>query len=168
MANICIVFGSTTGNTRDVAQKLRLIWGREDADLVDVAEADADLFARYDRFILATSTWGAGDLQDDWEIFFPQLDGVDLSGKRIAVMALGDQQHYPEAFCDCVALLVDKVHERGGTVVGFADAENYIYTASRAEREGRLLGLLLDEDNQADLTDQRLRGWVERLRKEFG
>ncbi len=167
MANICIIYGSSTGNTRDAAQKLQSRWGSDEADLVEVTEIDTDIFERYDRFIFAVSTWGAGDLQDDWELFFPRLDEVDFTSKRVAVMALGDQQHYPDAFADCVALLVDKVSERGATVVGATRPEGYSYNSSRAEREGKLLGLLLDEDNQADLTDKRLRAWVASLRKQF-
>lgn len=168
MARIGIIYGSSTGNTRDVAHKLQSLWGSADADLLNVADIGADVFDRYDRLVFAVSTWGAGDLQDDWELFFPQLDGVDFGGKRVAVMALGDQQHYPDAFADCVPLLVDKVTERGGTVVGHTRAEGYTYSTTRAERGGRLLGLLLDEDNQADLTDARLRAWVKQLRQQFG
>ena len=167
MARICIIYGSSTGNTRDVARKLQSCWGSAEADLVDVAEADIDVFERYDCFVFAVSTWGAGDLQDDWERFFPRLDEVNFGGKRVAVMALGDQQHYADTFADCVPLLVDKVEERGGTVIGSTRPEGYTYTGTRAEREGRLLGLLLDEDNQAGLTDSRLRAWVALLRKQF-
>ncbi len=167
MASIGIIYGSSTGNTRDVCRKLQLMLGRESADLLDVADVSPSDFSPYRNLILAVSTWGAGDLQDDWEEFYPSLDEIDFSGKRVAVLALGDQQHYGDSFCDCVPLLVDKVTERGATVVGFTDPEGYSYIASRAERDGKLLGLILDEDNQADQTDARLKRWVNRLRGAF-
>ena len=167
MASIGIIYGSSTGNTRDVCRKLQLMLGRESADLLDVADVTPADFIRYRNLILAVSTWGAGDLQDDWEEFYPNLDEIDFSGKRVAVLALGDQQHYGDAFCDCVPLLVDKVTERGGTVVGFTEPEGYSYIASRAERDGKLMGLILDEDNQADQTDARLKRWISRLRGAF-
>ena len=167
MASIGIIYGSSTGNTRDVCRKLQLMLGRESADLVDVADVLPADFTAYRNLILAVSTWGAGDLQDDWEEFYPELDEIDFTGKRVAVLALGDQQHYADTFCDCVPLLVDKVTERGGRVVGFTDPEGYHYIASRAERNGTLLGLILDEDNQADQTDARLKRWVKQLRQAF-
>ena len=168
MSRVVILYGSTTGNTYDVSEKLQKEWGESGCDLVNVADADADLFARYDFFIFGVSTWGAGDLQDDWEEFFPSLDDLDLTGKTVAIMGLGDQENYPDHFCDCVGILHDKVIDRGGRVIGYTKAEGYTYTASRGEREGKLLGLLLDEDSQSALTDGRIRKWVGRLKKSLG
>lgn len=167
MPRVAIVYGSTTGNTYDVSEKLQKEWGGSDCELVNVTEATPRLFEEYDYFIFGVSTWGAGDLQDDWEEFFPTFNEVDLSGKTVAIMGLGDQENYPDQYADCVALLHDKVIERGGRVVGYTAPEGYTYTTSRAERDGKLLGLLLDEDNQASQTDSRIRNWVAGLKKRF-
>ena len=166
MANVGIIYGSTTGNTRDVCQKLVKAFGDE-AELQDVAEVEESTVASYRFLIFATSTWGAGDLQDDWEVFFPKLDSLDLSGKKVAVMGLGDQQNYPDTFVDCVAALVDKAKERGAQIVGATSTEGYEYTSSDAEREGKFLGLIIDEDNQANQTDHRIKHWTEQLKKQF-
>lgn len=166
MANVGIIYGSTTGNTRDVCQKLLKAFGNQ-AELHDVSEIDASDLNRYRYLIFASSTWGAGDLQDDWEEFFPRLDSVELSGKKLAVMGLGDQQNYPHTFADCIAILVDKARERGAQVVGGTSTDGYEYTASEAEREGRFLGLVIDEDNQASQTDHRIKHWSEQLKKQF-
>ena len=167
MARVAIVYGSTTGNTYDVSEKLQKEWGGSDCDLVNVTDAGPGLFKRYDLFVFGVSTWGAGDLQDDWEEFFPTFDEIDLSGKMVAIMGLGDQENYPDQYADCVATLHDKVVERGAKLVGYTSPKGYTYTASRAERDGRLLGLLLDEDNQAAETDGRIRSWVADLKKRF-
>jgi flavodoxin I len=96
------------------------------------------------------------------------MDDVDFSGQRVAIMGLGDQKNYPDAFGDAVAILANKVRERGGELVGQVEKdEDYTYTVSRAESNGRLLGLLIDEDSQRDKTDVRVRAWVEQLRQEF-
>jgi flavodoxin I len=166
MANVGIIYGSTTGNTRDVCQKLLKAFG-DAAELHDVTEVSEATFQSYPYLIFATSTWGAGDLQDDWEEYFPKLDSVDLSGKKVAVMGLGDQQNYPDTFVDCVAALVDKARERGAKVVGATSTEGYEYTASDAERDGKFLGLIIDEDNQASQTDQRIKQWTSQLKKQF-
>ncbi|HPQ37031.1 MAG TPA: hypothetical protein PLW97_05230, partial [Synergistaceae bacterium] len=38
---------------------------------------------------------------------------------------------------------------------------------SEAVREGRFVGLPLDDNNQAELTESRLQSWAEQLRKEL-
>ncbi len=167
MARVAIVYGSTTGNTYDVAEKLQNEWSGSECDLVNITDADPELFERYDFFIFGVSTWGAGDLQDDWEEFFPTLDEIDLTGKTVAIMGLGDQENYSDQYADCVSTLHDKVVDRGAKVVGYTSPEGYTYTTSRAERDGKLLGLLLDEDNQAAQTDTRIRKWVADLKKRF-
>ncbi len=161
---IGIVYGSSTGNTKDVAVKLHEMLG---GNLHDISEVDAETIGRYDKLVFATSTWGAGDLQDDWEVFLPNLDEMDFAGKRVAILGLGDQEHYPDAFADAMAILADKVERQGGLIVGLTPAEGYTYEKSRAVRNGRFLGLAVDEDSQSGCTDERLHGWAERLRREF-
>jgi len=167
MARIGVIYGSTTGNTRDVCDKLTAAFGADAVDMLDVAEIDVDDLEPYTNLIFAVSTWGAGDLQDDWEEFYPHLDDVSLSRKKVAIMGIGDQSNYPDTFADAVSILADKVAERNGELVGKTIPEGYTYQFSRAERDGKLLGLILDEDNQADLTDGRIKSWAEQLRKEF-
>jgi flavodoxin I len=165
VASIGIFYGSSTGNTRDVSVKLHAALG---GDLHDITEVGTDTFARYDCLVFAASTWGAGDLQDDWEDFYPNLDEVDFRGKKVAIMGLGDQVNYGDTFADGVAVLVEKIEERGGVVVGLTSTDGYEYDTSEAVRDGRFMGLVIDEDNQSDKTDERIRSWVAGLKKEFG
>jgi flavodoxin I len=82
-------------------------------------------------------------------------------------MGLGDQRNYPDTFGDAAAILADRVSDRGATLVGHTVPEDYEYTASRSERENKLVGLLIDEDSQSHLTDVRLKNWVNMLRRQF-
>ncbi|BDA73963.1 hypothetical protein CAL7716_081290 [Calothrix sp. PCC 7716] len=36
-----------------------------------------------------------GELQDDWDNFFDELDNIDFSGKKVAYFGVGDQNDYP-------------------------------------------------------------------------
>ncbi len=165
---VTIVYGSSTMNTEFVSKRLQREFGENEAKLLNVSEADTGDLENAENLILATSSWGSGSLQDDWELFYPKLDEVDLSGKRVALLGLGDQENYPDSFCDALKHLADKVRERGGTLVGETSTEGYAFSRSRAqEEEGRFLGLIIDEDNQADKTDERLHTWAIRLRKLF-
>lgn len=165
MAGIGIFYGSSTGNTKDVSVKLKSALG---GDLHNITDVDADTISGYPYLVFATSTWGAGDLQDDWEDFFPSLDDVDFAGRKVAIMGLGDQENYGDTFVDGMRILAEKVEERGGTVVGYTSTEGYSYDNSEAEKDGRFLGLVIDEDSQSDKTDERIKAWVAVLRKEFG
>mgnify|MGYP006271864769 CR=1 FL=1 len=167
MRQVGIVYGSSTGNTRDVSEKVHEAFGADQADLLDVAEIDPHALEEYTNLVFAVSTWGKGDLQDDWEDFYPALEDVNLSETRVAVLALGDQRNYPTNFADAMAILVDKASERGARVVGHTSTEGYTYEASAAERGGGFLGLVIDEDTQSNLTEPRIRDWVEQLKREF-
>jgi len=157
---VAIVYGSSTLNTQYTAERIHAAFGADRAELHNVRDVSVDLLNRYSGFVFISSTWGVGDLQDDWEVFFPQLDAMDMTGTAVALVGLGDQENYPDHFCDSIRLLYDKVIERGGRVVGQTDTEGYTFKSSRSLVGGRFVGLVIDEDNQADLSDQRIRDWV--------
>ena len=164
MSEIGIFYGSSTGNTKDVSVKLQAVLG---GDLHNITDVDADTISGYKYLVFAASTWGAGDLQDDWEDFFPNLDDVDFNGKKVAIMGLGDQENYGDTFVDGMAVLAEKVEELGGSVVGYTSTDGYSYDNSEAEKDGQFIGLVIDEDNQSDETDGRIKQWVADLKKEF-
>nr|MBA3924398.1 flavodoxin FldA [Nostocaceae cyanobacterium] len=39
---------------------------------------------------------------------------------------------------------------------------------SKAVRDGKFVGLALDEDNQSELTAERIKAWAAQLKGEFG
>lgn len=165
---VAVVYGSSTLNTEFVAQRLVKAFGENAAELYNVKDIHADLIRDRDFLVFVTSTWGAGDLQDDWETFFPQLNAIDFSGKTVGLVGVGDQENYPENFCDSIALLHEAVVGHGGEIVGYTAAEGYSFKQSRALRGKQFVGLVLDEDNQADRTDERIRDWVATVRASFG
>lgn len=166
MKTIGIFYGSSTGNTQDAAQLIGTKLGAK--DVIDVAKASADQLASYDVLILGSSTWGVGDLQDDWDGFVNQLKKQDLSGKTVAVFGCGDSASYSDSFCDAVGILVKTAKEAGAAVVGSVDASDYEYDDSQAFEDGKFLGLALDFDNESDKTDERIANWTEQLKAEIG
>ena len=99
--------------------------------------------------------------------FMESLDAVTLEGKKVALFGCGDQEGYADTFVDALGILYDKVQERQGTVVGMVPLEGFSFSDSAAVRENNFVGLPLDENNQPELTEQRLAAWVEGLRKEL-
>ncbi len=167
MKKIGIFYGSSTGNSEAVAQKIQQSLGEDMVEIFDVADADASKASEFENLILGCSTWGVGDLQDDFESFLPDLKEVDLAGKAIALYGLGDQDSYSDSFVDAMGEIYEQLEGKSCKFVGSTDTEGYDYDESRAEKDGKFVGLVLDEDNQSDLTDAKIEAWLEVLKAEM-
>jgi len=164
MANIGIYYGSTTGNTQDLAEKLAKALNVSSSDVHDVSSAAAD-FGTYDVVLFGSSTLGLGDLQDDWESFIDDVEKADLNGKKVALFGCGDSSSYSDTFGDAIGKIYEAIKNKGVKLIGQVSTEGYTYDSSEAVVDGRFVGLLIDEDNESDLTDQRVALWVEDLKK---
>jgi flavodoxin I len=168
MARIGLFYGTQTGHTETVAEMLQQQLGEDQVDLHDISDVYADDLSAYQYLIVGCPTWNIGELQGDWDGFFPRLDEIDFSGKKVAYFGVGDQYGYPDNFLDAIGILEEKISERGGQTVGHWSVEGYEFTESKAFRDGKFVGLGLDEDNQPELTESRVQQWVEQLKPAFG
>jgi flavodoxin I len=163
MNRIGIVYGSTTGVTAEVAQTIQTLLGKERADLMDVSAITVEDLNRYQNLILGVSTWGMGEMQNDWEAKLKLLKEADLKGKRIALFGLGDQIAYADTYLDAMGTLYDTLLSCGVTPVGQWPADGYACEKSTALRENRFVGLALDEDNESKKTAERIDSWLKQL-----
>lgn len=166
MEKVGIFFGTSTGNTEAAAERIASAIG--DAELKNVSEgvSEAD-FEAYDNIILGTSTWGVGDLQDDWDSAIGTLQKANLSGKVVALFGLGDSSSYSDTFVNGIAQLYNAIKDKGATIVGAVDASGYTYDDSEAVQDGKFIGLALDEDNESSKSDIRIEAWVANLKNSF-
>ncbi|HJO94878.1 MAG TPA: flavodoxin [Victivallales bacterium] len=162
---IGIIYGSTTGNTGNIAELIKEKIGN--AEIINVTGADERIFESYEVLILGTSTWGIGDLQDDWSDSIENLGHSDLTGKKVAIFGLGDQTCYPDSFVDGMKDLYDKSKSAGAEIIGFTPVDEYEYSVSKAVIDGKFLGLPLDEDSQPDKTNSRLESWISKILNEI-
>lgn len=168
MAKIGLFYGSTTGKTLTVAEMIQAELGGEAmVKLEDIASAEGSDLENYDYLIIGCPTWNIGDLQSDWDGFFPELDQINLHGKKVAYFGTGDQVGYADNFLDAIGILEAKIAERGGQTVGYWPRDGYDFNESRALKNGKFVGLAIDEDNQPDLTEARIKTWVAQLKLEF-
>ena len=105
-------------------------------------------------------------MQDDWERFIDQFENFDFTGKKVALFGLGDQKEYPESFVDGLGTLYCRLPDKS-VIVGEWPVEGYDYYFSLADIDGRFVGLVIDEHNQKNLTPQRIKKWVDQIKKEF-
>lgn len=164
MEKVGIFFGTSTGNTENIA---KAIAKKIDADLFDVSGKPIQEIARYQNLILGTSTWGLGDLQDDWERFLPELAKIDLTGKTIALFGLGDSGSYPDTFVDGMGTIYHTIAGKGCQIIGEVDCSEYSFDSSTAVSDGNFVGLALDQDNEEGLTSVRLNNWLSKIGQEF-
>ncbi len=167
MKTIGIFYGSSTGNTGDAAEAIKKELGNDAVEIFDVADAKVEDLDSFSNIILGTSTWGAGDLQDDFEDFLDGIDSIDLSSKTVALFGMGDQESHGETYVDGLAEVYKKVIEKGATVVGATSSDGYEYESSEAEIDGNFIGLALDEDNQSELSEERISNWVKDIKTKF-
>ncbi len=160
MKSIGIFYGSSTGTTSDLAQKIASALGVDSANVMDVANADAAAVAKYDVLLLGSSTWGLGDLQDDWESFLPKLKGENLSGKKVGLFGCGDASSYSDTFCAALGTIKAELANTGCTFIGAYPAEGYSYDETTAEENGQLIGLCVDDANESDQTEARMERWI--------
>ena len=154
-----IFYGSSTGNTQSLAKEIAARLGIATSDVYDVSDATADLVADCDTLLLGSSTWGYGELQDDWYNFLPQLKKQDLAGKKVAFFGTGDADSYPDTFCDAMGLIKEELAGTGCLFVGEYPAEGYSVSGTRAFDGGNVIGLAVD-DNQPGMTASRLDAWT--------
>lgn len=169
MAKIGLFYGTQTGNTQSVAEYIQKEFGGDSVvDLYDVADAEVSDLEQYACIIVGCPTWNIGELQSDWEGLYEELDAIDFTGKKVAYFGAGDQIGYADNFQDAMGILEEKISSLGGTTVGYWPTDGYEHSESKAVKNGKFVGLAIDEDNQSDLTDMRVKTWVAQLKQEFG
>jgi flavodoxin II len=167
--NIALFYGSTTCYTEIAAEKIQAEFGAEQVTLFNIKDTALTEMAAHEMLILGISTWDYGEIQEDWEGHWPEIAGIDLNGKIIALYGMGDQIGYTEWFQDALGMLHDQVIAQGGYVVGYWPNEGYEFAESKAlsQDQQNFVGLALDEDNQYDLSDERISKWCQQIKIEI-
>ena len=113
--NIKLVYASLTGNTEMLSdliiEKFEEEKGLEIEKLFIEDMVDFDFLDDADAFIIATYTYGEGDLPEEMEEFFEALGEKNFSGKTYGVIGTGDTVY--EQFCVCVDQFNDQIAKTG-------------------------------------------------------
>lgn len=160
MNTTIVIYGSSTGTCEVLAEKIASKLGCE---ALNVQNLSADMVAANKNLILGTSTWGAGELQDDWYDGLKILQGADLSGKTIAIFGCGDCSSYSDTFVGGMGELYNGLKDSGAQFIGSVETSGYTYDDSEAVIDGKFIGLPLDEINEDDKTDARIDAWITQI-----
>jgi flavodoxin II len=166
---IGLFYGSTTCYTEMAAEKIQAkinhLVGYTCIELFNIKDIPLAQTQSFDTLIFGISTWDFGELQEDWESTWQDIAGLNLTDKTVAIFGLGDQLGYAEWFQDAVGMLHDELVVLGCNFVGYWPNQGYDFIASKAltEDSSFFVGLSLDDENQYDLTDERIDNWCNQL-----
>ncbi|MDR1380310.1 MAG: flavodoxin FldA [Tannerella sp.] len=163
MDKTAIIYGSSTGMTEDIAKKIASQLNVSSENVYEVAGITPETVSRYDALLLGSSTWGSGELQDDWYDGVEVLKKSDLTGKKISFFGTGDSYSYSDTFCDALGLIYGEIKSSGAIFTGQVDPSDYTFDDSVSVVDGKFVGLALDETNEADKTDGRIDRWIKSL-----
>lgn len=163
-----LFYSTSTGNTETVSGYIAEAAGLEAEDIGDASD---DTIKGLESLIVGAPTWHTGAEEqrsgtswDDW--LYDKLPNMDVSGKKVAIFGVGDQASYSDNFCDAAGELYDCFTKAGAKVYGMTSTDGYDHVESKAEVDGKFVGLMCDEDNQYDLSEDRAKAWVAQLKSE--
>ena len=157
MKKTIVIYGSSTGTCEGIAEKIGAKLG---AEVMNVQDLTSDVIAANENLILGTSTWGAGELQDDWYDGLTLLKNSNLNGKTVALFGCGDAESYSDTFVGGMGELYEGIKNSGARFVGAVDTADYTFDDSSAIVNGQFIGLPLDDVNEDNKTDERIDSWT--------
>lgn len=169
LKKIGLFYGSSTCYTEMAAEKIRDQIGVDRVELFNVADDDISLTAEFSCLIMGIPTWDYGELQEDWEAIWDELDNLELEGKKIALFGLGDQIGYPQWFLDALGYLHDKLVLQGASMIGYWPIDGFKFEESKALTTDKkyFVGLALDDENEFDLSAERIAKWCDLILEKF-
>ena len=162
MKKTVIIYGTSTGTCEDLAARIGAKLGVD--NVINVTDLDDSVIANNDNLILGTSTWGAGEVQDDWYDGLKVIKNADLSGKTVALFGCGDSESYSDTFVGGMSEIYNAVKQAGANVIGAVATDGYTFDDSESVVDGKFVGLALDEVNEDSKTDERIDNWVAEIK----
>ena len=162
---IGLMYGTTTMNSERVAE---LIWDKmQETELHDIQDG-VEVLEQYEHVILVAPTWDYGALQEHYIEHWDNLQNINWTNKSVALVGLGDQVGYGDLYQDSMSTIYETIKSLGGKFIGFTSTDGHNFETSKAVRDGKFVGLAIDEDNQSKLTEERLNTWIQEIRTCWG
>lgn len=172
MKKTVLIYWPKRGNVESTAAKIAAHFDKDAIDVFTISELDVNKLSEYDFLIFGGSTIGADNWEDvhtsKWYSFFEALKAIKLNGKAAAIYGLGDQVLYPDHFVDGISIVRDELVAAGAKIIGKWPVEGYEHTDSKSVEGEYFMGLALDDDQQPELSNERIEKWVGILKEEAG
>ncbi len=116
---IGFIYATTGGNTRLVCQWAASLLQKQkhEVKLTRIEQAKPENLTENDLLVLASPTYGHGQLDPKGEKHLPKLK-TDLKGKKVAVIGLGDSKYDDDYNVESAIILEEFVKANNGEIVG--------------------------------------------------
>jgi len=162
MKKVAIVYGTSTGTAKEIAEKIQKQLGT--GDIYDAGKVNVDQLKPYEFYILGSSTTGYGDVQPDWEDLLPKIENLDFTGKEVAIFGLGDSSSYSDTFTNGMSEIYNGLKDKA-EIVGSVSTDGYSFDDSESVVDGKFIGLAIDEENEPEKTDERISAWINDIKQ---
>ena len=166
MKTIGIFYATLTKTTVGIVDEIEFFLKKDDFKTFNVKNGVKEI-ENFENLILVTPTYQVGEAHAAWMNNLKKLEEIDFTGKVVGLVGLGNQFAFGVSFCGGIKYLYDIVIKKGGKVVGFTSTDGYHYEETSMVKDGKFIGLALDEENQPNLTPKRIGDWITEIKKEF-
>jgi len=172
MNKVGIFYGPAGGSTEKIAKQIQNEIGVNNADLLMIKDSVASDFDKYSNIILGCSTiggetWNSDKAKPDWDVFRPEYDKINYSGKTFAIFGLGNHLSYPRNFVDNMGIISKTMISKNAKFIGQISTDDYVFNESEAVIDGEFIGLPLDEEFESEKSVARIHKWVDILKRDF-
>jgi flavodoxin I len=173
MRTTALIYSPEGGNVNSVTDMLGELIGMDKVDIIPVKDVEEGDLNDYDQLIILGSTvgtdhWSNETIIDEWPGFYNKIKDIPFENKKVAIVGLGNSFLYPSHFADGMAMHYEKLTKLNARVLGKVEAEGYDFTDSESlDEDGYFCGLAIDEDNEPELTRERLENWLSILKPDF-
>lgn len=172
MKKIGIFYGSVGGSTERVAKQIQNEFGADNTDLIPIKSAKSTDISKYENVIFGCSTidgetWDSDRSKSDWDTFRPELEKISIDNKIFALFGLGNHLSYPRNFVDAMGAIAKPMLQKNAKIVGMVSTNGYEFTDSEAIINGQFIGLPIDEEFEPEMTESRVKSWVQNLKTSF-
>lgn len=172
MKKTALIYWPKKGNVENAANKIVEQFEGHPIDLFTITQVEVKTLPDYDLIIVGGSTVGADNWEDThktrWIEFFEKLEKIHLHGQKVAIYGLGDQILYPDHFVDGIVAIKKEFEKHHVDFIGKWPIDGYEFTGSKSVEGDHFYGLALDEDQQPEMTEERISKWVEQIKREAG
>ncbi|WP_172199684.1 flavodoxin domain-containing protein [Campylobacter sp. RM16188] len=162
---IGIFYATGKGDTQKACEYAAAKFGDE----VKVIKAVKDVvqsneFEGFDLLILASSSYGFGELHEDWKAKLGLLKEANLKGKKVALIGVGNQERHGDNFCGGIVEFLPFV--KGASLLGAKDKDGYKFDYSSAFINGKFIGLVLDTKGDKEY-EKRIDKWASDIKAQI-
>lgn len=166
MKKLGIFYGTCGGKTEEIVKRLDNFFPGNECEFFNVVDG-IDKISEFENIILATSTYGFGEVQYDWQACIENLKKIDFSNKIVAFIGTGDQCSFGNSYVGGMRELYDIVKGADGNIIGFTSIDGYVFDNSPAVIDNKFIGLVIDDSFDKSTISEKLNNWIENIKKEL-